>query len=88
MACNGGGFLGAIPVFCLNGVKETIVFSFDINYEKEELLNIIKKDNNIVSTPYIIFENKTTRDVLHDDELVVSLNTITVEYKKFKGEIE
>jgi len=72
--------------FALNNENKTIIFSFDINYEDEPLLIDIKNRYNITFSPFVIIGNKTTRD-LANDNLVVSLNTVSLEYKKIRGEI-
>lgn len=72
--------------FTLNHKNETVVFSFDINYKDEPLLEMIKKDYNVTYHPFIIINEKTTTNLLSEDG-VVSLNTLTIEYKKMRGEL-
>lgn len=72
--------------FSRNYENETIIFSFDINYNDEPLLNLIKNKYNITFSPFIIIGNKTTRN-LNNQNLIVDLNAITIEYKKIRGEI-
>lgn len=72
--------------FYLNHENKTIVFSFDINFENESIINETKNLFSVKTTPFLILNNKTTRELLNENS-VVNLNTITVEYKKFKGEI-
>lgn len=72
--------------FSLNHRNKTIVFSFDINYNKEPLLEYLKDKYNVSSAPFIVIGNKTTRDLKNNNGLV-SLNTVTLEYKRIRGEI-
>ncbi len=72
--------------FSLNNINKSIIFSFDINYEDEPLLTNIKKKYNITFTPFVILNNKTTRN-MKNENLIIDLNTIAVEYKKARGEI-
>jgi hypothetical protein len=46
--------------FAIDNKNKTIIFSFDINYNKEPMLNMIKNKYNINSAPYIIIGNFTT----------------------------
>lgn len=71
--------------FYFNKKNQTIVFSFDINYNNETILNEIKEIFDITQSPYLILNNKTTRDLLNENN-IVNLNTISVEFKTFKGE--
>ncbi len=74
--------------FSLNNENKSMIFSFDINYEREALVNIIKNKYNVNFVPFIIIGNKTTREFEHDKDLVVDINSITIEYKKFKGQLK
>lgn len=74
--------------FYLNHENQTIVFSFDINFENEAIITEVKDIFNITSTPFVILNNNKTTRNLADNDGLISLNTITVQYKKFKGEIE
>jgi len=72
--------------FSLNKKNQTLIFSFDYFIDDEPILNNFKEDLNVRSTPFIFINGKTTNE-LSQVNRVVSLNTLTIEYKKFKGEI-
>lgn len=72
--------------FSRNHENKSIIFSFDINYKDEPLLETIKQNYNVTFSPFIIIGNKTTRN-LHNQDLIVDINTLTVEYKRLRGEI-
>lgn len=72
--------------FARNYQNKTIVFSFDINYEDEPLLNSIKNRYNVTFSPFLIIGNKITRN-LNNENLIVDINAITIEYKRLRGEI-
>ncbi len=72
--------------YSLNHKNETIIFAFDINYENEPLLIKIKNKYEATYSPFVIIGNKTTR-TLQNNNGIVDLNTITIEYKKIRGEI-
>lgn len=73
--------------FSLNNKNKSIIFSFDISYKDEPILEDIKKNYNVTYSPFIIIENKTSR-FMHKTNGIVDLNSISVEFKKFRGEIK
>lgn len=73
--------------FSLNNKNKSIIFSFDISYKDEPILEDIKKNYNVTYSPFIIIENKTSR-LMHKTNGIVDLNSISVEFKKFRGEIK
>lgn len=73
--------------YYMNHENKTIVFSFDINFENEPILEEIKDSYDITSYPFIIIGNKTTRD-LENNNGVVGLNTISIEYLRYIGELK
>lgn len=52
--------------FAIDNRNKTIIFSFDINYNKEPILNMIKTKYNINKAPYIIIGNFTTDNAGED----------------------
>jgi len=70
--------------FYLNHINDTMIFSFDINYIDEPILEEIKLNKNIIFTPFIIINNKTTNNLVNKDK-VVNINTLTLEFKKYFG---
>ncbi len=64
--------------FFLNHKNKTIIFSFDINYEDEPLLNLVKQNYNVSFVPFLIIGNETTRSLVGRG--VIGLNRLTVEY--------
>ncbi len=49
--------------FAIDNKNKTIIFSFDINYNREPMLNMIKNKYNINSAPYIVIGNFTTDNI-------------------------
>ncbi len=63
---------------------DIIILIFDNNYEDEELLNELRKFYSVDRAPFIIFNNKTTREFTNNE--VVNLRTLKEEYNKVKEE--
>lgn len=73
--------------FSLNQENKTVVFSFDFYYDDEVLLELIKDKYDVTGVPFLIIGNKTSRNLERDDAGIVSLNAISVEFKRIRGEI-
>lgn len=73
--------------FSLNNKNKTVIFSFDYFFENEPNLEILKKTYLVSNPPFIIFNQNKTSNSLKGSDGLVSLNSIAIEYKKFRGEI-
>lgn len=72
--------------FSLNHINQTIILSFDINYINEPILQMIKNKYNVTYSPFVIINENTTR-TLENQNSVVSLNSITIQFLKARGEL-
>lgn len=72
--------------FSINHKNETIIFSFDIFSEDEPILNNFKKNFNITFAPFVIINQKTTKN-FDTSENVISLNSLEIEFKYFTKEL-
>jgi hypothetical protein len=73
--------------FSINNKNKTIILSFDIFSENEPILNNIKSIFNISFTPFILINNKTTKDFI-TSENIISLNSLDIEYNFFSNQTE
>lgn len=73
--------------FSINNKNETIIVSFDYFYDGEIVLEMFKNKYNITTTPFVILNNLTSTQLSKNNEGIISLNTIAVEYLKYRGEI-
>lgn len=80
---NKQGFI--MEQFYLNHKNSTMILPFDINFDKEPVINQIKNEYNIKNAPFVIMGNKTTRDFGSE---VVSLGEISLEFLRQRGELK
>ncbi len=69
--------------FALNHKNETLVFSFDIDFEDDFIIIELKEKLGVSNSPFIKVGNKTI-----SNGWVSSLNEISVEYLRQRGEIK
>lgn len=72
--------------YSFNQENETIIFSFDYYFNSEPILDMIKNEYQVSSPPFVIIGNKTTRN-LGDNNNIISINALTVEFMRIRGEL-
>jgi hypothetical protein len=74
--------------FYLNHKNKTIIFSFPFYFDKEPLLESYKLKYNVTYPVFIILPEKTSLNLEKDGNGLISINTLTLEYKYFQKELE
>jgi hypothetical protein len=75
--------------FALNNKNETIILSFDYDFEDENLLNKLKEKYEVNKPSYLVIGNITSNNIYFPEGLdYYDLNTINLAFMRARGELQ